>query len=325
MTPISRMGPRNADGRYLGKIPLRTAVEKSKNVVAWRLFQEMTPAVGLSYVKKMNFSKIVDSDYVPAASLGGLTNGASTVEMASAYATLANNGKFRNPTCIKKITDYDGNVIVNMNKLTKQKQVYKPEAAEAMTDILKGVLVRGTAAGKQLSNMACAGKTGTTSDKKDGWFCGYTPYYSTAVWVGYDNPRAVSNLYGSTYPLYIWHEFMGELHSGMEYADFVYDTGSSDNTGDKYQTTGDDTKATKAPKETIDPSATSTENETTSAEPAVTDAPQKDDGTEPSTPDDNSQGDGSSAATAKPQKPSQDNDYEDVGQETTQEDVTGGQ
>ena len=286
---------------------------------------EMTPAVGLSYVKKMNFSKIVDSDYVPAASLGGLTNGASTVEMASAYATLANNGKFRNPTCIKKITDYDGNVIVNMNKLTKQKQVYKPEAAEAMTDILKGVLVRGTAAGKQLSNMACAGKTGTTSDKKDGWFCGYTPYYSTAVWVGYDNPRAVSNLYGSTYPLYIWHEFMGELHSGMEYADFVYDTGSSDNTGDKYQTTGDDTKATKAPKETIDPSATSTENETTSAEPAVTDAPQKDDGTEPSTPDDNSQGDGSSAATAKPQKPSQDNDYEDVGQETTQEDVTGGQ
>lgn len=118
---------------------------------------------------------------------------------------------------------------------------------------------------------------------------------------------------------------MGELHSGMEYADFVYDTGSSDNTGDKYQTTGDDTRATKAPKETIDPSATSTENETTSTEPAVTDAPQKDDGTEPSTPDDNSQGDGSSAATAKPQKPSQDNDYEDVGQETTQEDVTGGQ
>lgn len=318
-------GPRNADGRYLGKIPLRTAVEKSKNVVAWRLFQEMTPAVGLSYVKKMNFSKIVDSDYVPAASLGGLTNGASTVEMASAYATLANNGKFRNPTCIKKITDYDGNVIVNMNKLTKQKQVYKPEAAEAMTDILKGVLVRGTAAGKQLSNMACAGKTGTTSDKKDGWFCGYTPYYSTAVWVGYDNPRAVSNLYGSTYPLYIWHEFMEELHSGMEYADFVYDTGSSDSTNDKYKITGDDTKATKAPKETIDPSATSTENETTSTEPAVTDAPQKDNGTEPSTPDDNSQGDGSSAATAKPQKPSQDNNYEDVGQETTQEDVTGGQ
>lgn len=316
-------GPRNADGRYLGKIPLRTAVEKSKNVVAWRIFQELTPAVGLSYVKKMNFSKIVDSDYVPAASLGGLTNGASTVEMASAYATIANNGKFRNPTCITKITDYDGNVIVNMNKLTRQKQVYKPEAAEAMTDILKGVLVRGTAAGKQLSNMACAGKTGTTSDKKDGWFCGYTPYYSTAVWVGYDNPRAVSNLYGSTYPLYIWHEFMEDLHSGLEYADFVYDTGSSDGSDQKYTTTTEDPKATKKPEETIDPSATKTETEDT--DPVVTDKPQGDDVNDPSNPDD-TQGDNNNndntQTTTKPQKPAQDDtNLDDVGQETTVEDV----
>ena len=319
-------GPRNADGRYLGKIPLRTAVEKSKNVVAWRVFQELTPAVGLSYVKKMNFSKIVDSDYVPAASLGGLTNGASTVEMASAYATLANNGKFRNPTCIKKITDYDGNVIVNMNKLTKQKQVYKPEAAEAMTDILKGVLVRGTAAGKQLSNMACAGKTGTTSDKKDGWFCGYTPYYSTAVWVGYDNPRAVSNLYGSTYPLYIWHEFMEELHSGLEYADFVYDTGTSTGGSSDIKTTTDDLKATKQPQETVDPDAMKTEKENTDSNTKVTNPPQEPDGNDPVSPDDSQSGsnnnDNNTVATSKPQKPSQDDNFDDVGQETTVEDVT---
>ena len=275
----------------------------------------------------MNFSKIVDSDYVPAASLGGLTNGASTVEMASAYATLVNNGKFRNPTCIKKITDYDGNVVVNMNKLTKQKQVYKPEAAEAMTDILKGVLVRGTAAGKQLSNMACAGKTGTTSDKKDGWFCGYTPYYSTAVWVGYDNPRAVSNLYGSTYPLYIWHEFMEDIHSGLEYADFVYDTGSSDGDSKDYTTTTESAEATKEPKETVDPDATKTETEDTDTEPVKTDKPQGDNSTDQTTPDDSqgdNSGDNTTAATAKPQKPAQDDtNYDDVGQETTVEDVTG--
>lgn len=319
-------GPRNADGRYLGKIPLRTAVEKSKNVVAWRVFQELTPAVGLGYVKKMNFSKIVDSDYVPAASLGGLTNGASTVEMASAYATLANNGKFRNPTCIKKITDYDGNVIVNMNRLTKQKQVYKPEAAEAMTDILKGVLVRGTAAGKQLSNMACAGKTGTTSDKKDGWFCGYTPYYSTAVWVGYDNPRAVSNLYGSTYPLYIWHEFMEELHSGLEYADFVYDTGTSTGDSSDITTTTDDLKATKQPKETVDPDAMKTETEDTDNDTRVTNPPKEPDTNDPADPNDGQSGssnnDNNTTVTSKPQKPSQDENLDDVGQETTVEDVT---
>ena len=274
----------------------------------------------------MNFSKIVDSDYVPAASLGGLTNGASTVEMASAYATLANNGKFRNPTCIKKITDYDGNVIVNMNRLTKQKQVYKPEAAEAMTDILKGVLVRGTAAGKQLSNMACAGKTGTTSDKKDGWFCGYTPYYSTAVWVGYDNPRAVSNLYGSTYPLYIWHEFMEEIHSGLEYADFVYDTGSSTGDSSDITTTTDDLKATKQPKETVDPEAVKTETEDTDNDTRVTNPPKEPDTNDPADPNDGQSGssnnDNNTTVTSKPQKPSQDENLDDVGQETTVEDVT---
>lgn len=264
-------GPKNSDGRYLGKIPLRTAVEKSRNVVAWRLFEELTPAVGLSYILKMNFSKIVDNDYYPAASLGGLTNGVSTVEMASAYATLANNGTFRNPTCIVKITDSEGKTIVNANKIYTQKEIYKPEAASAMTDILEGVLIRGTAAGKGLSNMACAGKTGTTSDKKDGWFCGYTPYYSTAVWVGYDTPRTLDNLYGSTYPLYIWHQFMEEQHSGMEYTSFVRATGDdTDDSDQKATVTTEEVGATPTPKETIDPDAVQKEEETTDETPVPT-------------------------------------------------------
>lgn len=326
-------GPHNSGNSYLGKIPLRTAVEKSKNVVAWRLFQEMTPSVGLSYVKKMNFSKIVDSDYVPAAALGGLTNGTSTVEMASGYATVANNGKFRDPTCIKKITDYDGNVVVNMNKLTKKRQVYKPEAAAAMTDILKGVLIRGTAAGKQLSNMACAGKTGTTNDKKDGWFCGYTPYYSTAVWVGYDSPKPLSNLYGSTYPLSIWYQFMQDLHNGMEYADFEYETDSSDGSSSGSTYSRNDFDPTNAPVETIDPSATKTEKEEIGDKPAKTIAPDKDTVGNQTKPDNGSQDTGdqgqTGAATSKPQtkpqKPSQDENYDDVGEETTLEDVDGAQ
>lgn len=309
-------GPRNSDNKYLGKIPLRTAVERSRNVVAWRLFEELTPAIGLGYVQRMNFSKIVDNDLVPAASLGGLTNGVSTVEMASAYATLANDGKFRNPTCIKKITDYDGNVIVNMSKLTKQKEVYKPEAAEKMTDIMEGVLVRGTGAGKKLSNMACAGKTGTTSDKKDGWFCGFTPYYSTAVWVGYDNPRPLSTLYGNTYPLNIWRQFMEELHSGMEYTEFSYDNlGGGDDQGDFKSVT----KETPGPEETIDPDALETETDDTKEE--------SDDDKKPSDQNKPGQnpGNDNSGTTQKPQKtpkPAEGNgDYEDVGDDTTVEDV----
>ena len=202
-------GPRNSNGVYSGKIPLRYAIEHSKNVVAWKLFEELTPKVGLSYVLKMNFNRIDDNDYYPAASLGGLTNGVTTVEMASAYATLENDGVFR--------------------------------AARMMTNILTGVLKSGTAAGHALSNMACAGKTGTTSDKKDGWFCGYTPYYSTAVWVGYDTPKTLSDLYGSTYPLSIWEDFMQQIHEGLEYKDFELYSGADDGDDNYYDNNDDNT------------------------------------------------------------------------------------
>ena len=310
-------GPRNSNGKYSGKITLRYAIEQSKNVIAWKLFEELSPRVGLSYVQNMNFSKIVDDDFYPASALGGLTNGVSTVEMASAYATLANDGTFRAPTCIKKITDYDGNVVVNMNRLTETKKIYKPEAAEAMTDILEGVLVRGTAAGKALSNMACAGKTGTTSDKKDGWFCGYTPYYSTAVWVGYDTPTPVSNLYGSTYPLYIWKQFMEELHSGLAYADFDYTKLEESDQDYEETVTDEEFLPTETPMETIDPDAIENEQEDTRNE--ETPAPTEDVSGEETVPEPTEK------ATQKPSNnnPNNGTDYEDVGDETTVEDVGG--
>ena len=69
--------------------------------------------------------------------------------------------------------------------------------------------------------MPCAGKTGTTSDKKDGWFCGFTPYYTMAVWVGYDSPKTLNNLYGNTYPLTIWRTFMEEIHQNLERKEFA--------------------------------------------------------------------------------------------------------
>lgn len=274
-------GPRNSDGSYAGKIPLRTAVEKSKNVVAWKLFEELTPAVGLSYVKKMNFAEIVDSDYYPAASLGGLTNGASTVEMASGYATIENDGVYRDPTCIKKVLDSNDNVIINNQKSQEQKQVYEETASRMMTDILTGVLIRGTAAGKGVSNMPCAGKTGTTSDKKDGWFCGYTPYYTTAVWVGYDSPKTLNDLYGSTYPLTIWHDFMEEIHQNLEKVEFKsYEGASKTNVTVTEEPTTEPTEdpeavdvteapATATPKVTKEPAATETPVPTPAEEPTA--------------------------------------------------------
>ncbi len=212
-------GPRNANGVYSGKITLRRAVEVSKNTVAWKLFEELTPRVGLSYVTDMQFRNIVPSDYVPAASLGGLTYGVCTLEMAGAYCTLANDGLYRNPTCIVKITTTDGDVIVGTERETTR--IYEENAVRMMTDILQGVMTNGTGVKLQLKNSVSAGKTGTTNDIKDGWFVGYTPYYTTAVWVGYDMPKALDNLAGNTYPGYIWQTFMEKLHEELPRRDFT--------------------------------------------------------------------------------------------------------
>ncbi|WP_083504181.1 transglycosylase domain-containing protein [Acetivibrio ethanolgignens] len=206
-------GPRNSDGTYSGKITLRTAVEKSKNTVAWKLFEELTPSIGIQYLLSMNFAKIDKNDYFPAASLGGLTNGVSTVEMASAFAALENDGKYREPTCIVMIMNSRGETIVG--DTIDEKIIYDQNAARMMTDVLTGVLTRGTGRSLKLTNMTAAGKTGTTNDKKDGWFVGYTPYYTTGVWVGYDIPKTVKDLYGSTYPGAIWKSYMNTIHEGL--------------------------------------------------------------------------------------------------------------
>ena len=89
---------------------LQRAIELSKNTIAWKLFEELTPKLGLSYLLKMDFQKIVDDDYYLAASLGGLTIGTSPLEMTAAYGALVNDGYYREPTCIVKITDAAGKI-----------------------------------------------------------------------------------------------------------------------------------------------------------------------------------------------------------------------
>lgn len=210
-------GPKNS-GSYLGEITVRTAVEQSKNTVAWKLFSELTAETGLSYLINMKFRRIVETDYVPAASLGGLTYGASALEMASAYAALENDGVFRTPTCIVQITDIDGKEIVG--DTIQKTRIYEKNAARTMTDVLKGVMKVGTARKKNLETAIAAGKTGTADDKKDGWFIGYTAYYTTSVWVGCDMPKEMEDLSGSTYPLSIWKTYMDMIHEGLPVKDF---------------------------------------------------------------------------------------------------------
>ena len=213
-------GPVNGDDTYSGAMSLRQAVARSKNTIAWKIFEELTPEVGISYLEAMGFSNLDANDKRLPASIGGFTNGVSPLEMAKGYATIKNDGGYRNPTCIMKITDADGEVIYQADQTASV--IYKENACRQMTDMLQMVITSGTGRGYSLGMMPCAGKTGTTNDNKDGWFVGYTPYYTTSVWVGYDIPKEVPGLGGGTYPGKIWHSFMSWLHDGLEPVDFIH-------------------------------------------------------------------------------------------------------
>ena len=191
---------------------LRQAVERSRNGVAWSVYADITPEYGMSYLTKMRFDNIVPGDYYLAASLGGFTYGATTEEMAGAYAALVNDGVYREPTCLVSLKDREGE---EMFVDEPQIQVYDQDKARTMVDILTGVVSRGTAAKMGWSSeVEAAGKTGTTNNSKDGWFCGMTPYYTISVWVGYDQPRTLSSLYGATYPANIWKQAMSAFIEG---------------------------------------------------------------------------------------------------------------
>lgn len=213
-------GPSNDDDSYYGDVTIRFAVEKSLNTVAWQLYDELTPKVGLQYLKDMNFTNIVKDDYVTATALGGFTTGVSPLEMASAYATLENDGMYRNPTCVTSIVDSDNNIIYTSSQ--KDAVIYSENAARTMTDVMTGVMTEGTGRKAKLDNgMPSAGKTGTTNDKKDGWFCGFTRYYTTCVWVGCDMPETINGLTGSSYPAEIWKTYMDQIHSDLTPLNFL--------------------------------------------------------------------------------------------------------
>ncbi len=212
-------GPTNVVPVYEGNITLRYAIEQSKNTVAWNLFLELTPNVAISYLKLMNFSKIVAADYVPAMSLGGMTYGVSSLEMAAAYSTIENDGIYRNPTSIIMITDSRGNIILSSDMQRTNTKVYDKNAARQMSDILRGVLIRGSAKGYDLKNAIAAAKTGSTNNDYDNWIIGYSSYYTTSVWIGYDYPKTIDKE-GKKKSKIIWNDIMTYLHDGLSKVEF---------------------------------------------------------------------------------------------------------
>lgn len=213
-----KKGPSNSGRRYFGNVTVREALNRSLNTVAWQILEDIGIDFGLSYLGEMEFQKLsyVDNQ-VPSLSIGGFTNGVRVVDMAKGYSTLANGGVYNDRTCIVKILhEKEGELTKDMTPFAKQ--VYRSDSAFMLTDVLKGTFTSpyGTGRGLGLENdMPAAGKTGTTNSSKDTWFCGYTPYYTAAVWVGYDIPRNMPGIYGATYAGKIWKNVMDEIHQGL--------------------------------------------------------------------------------------------------------------
>lgn len=216
-------GPSNSGGSYYGNVSVREALNRSLNTVAWQILTDIGVDYGLNYLGEMEFQKLTYIDNgVPSLSIGGFTNGVRVVDMAKGYSTLANGGVYNDQTCIRKI-DHEHNGELTKNLKAHSQVVYQQDSAYMLTDILKGTLTEsyGTGYGLALENdMPAAGKTGTTNSSKDTWFCGYTRYYTTAIWVGYDTPRAMPGIYGKTYAGKIWKQVMDQIHEGKEPLDW---------------------------------------------------------------------------------------------------------
>ena len=220
----------NATRSYGGETTIRKAIQNSINVVAVKCLEQVTPALGLKYLDDFGFTTLAHgteadkdangniwSDANLATALGGITNGVKNVELCAAYAAIANGGNYIKPIYYTQILDHDGNVLIENTSVSRS--VIKDSTAYLLTSAMEDVVKKGTGTACQLDNMTVAGKTGTTEDYNDLWFVGYTPYYTCAVWSGYDNnekiPEDARNFHKN-----LWKKVMNRIHEGLDDKDF---------------------------------------------------------------------------------------------------------
>lgn len=217
---------RNANKQYGGTTTLREGIKRSINVVAVKLSDEITQELGYEYCQKFGIStlvknktingKVFDDSTSQTLALGGITEGVYNYEMCAAYATIANGGEYNKPTLYSKVVDHDGNVL--LDGTGESHTVIKDSTAYLLTSAMEDVVNSGTGTACQLPNMPVAGKTGTTTSNKDLWFCGFTPYYTCAVWGGYDDNKECD--YDTSFRFRLWKGIMSRIHENLEEKDF---------------------------------------------------------------------------------------------------------
>jgi len=228
---INNWSPRNSGGGFSGPVTISAAVARSLNTVAVKVLDKITLDTSFDFMtKNLGITSLVESETrdgkvytdkaYPALALGGLTDGVSVAEMCAAYTAFASKGLYTKPTTYTKVVDYKGETILEKSA-EDVKIAMSEQTAYLMTQMLQGVIRGGTGSAASLANnkIPAAGKTGTTSNDNDRWFIGYTPYYVTAVWFGYDQPKSLGSIgYNPSIP--IWKAIMDELHVDKEAKNF---------------------------------------------------------------------------------------------------------
>lgn len=211
--------PTNNDGKYLGEITVRRALESSQNVPFVEMMEEITPKKAISYLEEMGITSLTSEDENLSLALGGLQNGITPLEMAGAYATIANDGIYTEPTFYTTVTDNGGKVILKSEQETRR--VFSEQVAFVLKELLKQPVEgsHGTATYCSISGIDVAAKTGTTDDNYDKWLCGFTSYYTAVTWFGFDQNESI--FFNNQNPAgIIWANVMRNVHNGLSRATF---------------------------------------------------------------------------------------------------------
>jgi penicillin-binding protein 1A len=226
-TPVSypmgdgtRWAPRDDDNRFFGPITMRYALAQSRNVAAVKLADQVGIDKVIEYAKRMGVKSPLEANL--SLALGSSV--VSPLDMASGYATIANQGIHIDPSPLRIVRDSLGTPIVD-NTYPAQSEVISAGTAYVMTSMLESVIQHGTGYPNADIGRPAAGKTGTTSDFRDAWFVGFTPDLVTAVWVGNDNYRRMTESYGGNIPARIWARFMKAALAKTPKHDFALPAG----------------------------------------------------------------------------------------------------
>ena len=215
--------PSNATSAKSGLCSIRDAIEVSSNIVACKVMTELGPDNAIDFMRQLGITSLVKSSELTdpsklndsniSTALGTCT--ISPLQMAAAYATIANNGVYIEPTFYTKVEDSSGNILIENKQETRR--VMSEGNAYVMKSLLKQPVEgsNGTAKICKMGNIDVGAKTGTTQEQNDVWLCGFTPYYTAATWFGYDYKEYV-NTYGGSPATLIWAAVMKNIHSGLE-------------------------------------------------------------------------------------------------------------